>query len=144
MTIEVLFTIVIVLLMLELVIVSMGAFGFIAFGFFLYALMTMHQTGIETFYGMGFTTIAAIGLSIFTIFAIGGFYAFKSFKKKISVGIESMKGQPAKVTQWHKTRGRIEYEGEDWRATSHDAFAIGDTCIITGYKHMTLTVKKDN
>jgi membrane-bound ClpP family serine protease len=142
MTVETLFIIAAVFLALELIVVSMGALGFIAFGCFLYALFIMHQTGIETFYGLSFEAIAAIGLSIFTLFAVGGYFAYKSFRKKISVGIESMTGEPAVVTQWKGNHGKIEYEGEDWRAASTHTFKIGDICTITGYKNMTLTVEK--
>jgi len=142
MSIETLFIIAVVFLVLELIVVSMGALGFIAFGCFVYALFTMHQTGIESFYGLSFEVITAIGLSIFAIFTVGGFFAYKSFNKKISVGLESMIGKPTTVKKWSGSSGRIEYEGEDWRASSDDTFKSGDICIITGYKNMTLTVKK--
>ena len=141
MSVETLFIIAAVFLLLELIVVSMGALGFIAFIAYIYGLIIMHQSGSD-FYGLSFEVVLAIGLTIFLLFAIGGFFAYQSFKKKISVGLESMIGEPAVVTRWTANHGKIEYEGEDWRAASTDKFKVGDICIITGYKNMTLTVKK--
>ena len=104
----------------------------------------MYQAGMTEFHGFSFPAILVIGVSIFSLFAAGGYVAYRAFRKKISVGIESMIGQSAKVTSWSNGTGKIEYEGEDWRASSDDGFAKGDTCTITGYNKMTLTVKKGN
>lgn len=144
MSVETLFLIAIVFLAMELVVTSMGVLGFLAFLAFIYGLFIMHETGMTDLYGMSFEAIAGLGTSIFVIFAIGGYFAFKSFGKKIETGIEAMLHSSVHVTQWKGTKGKVEYEGEDWRATSDDAISKGDSVTITGYKNLILTVKKDD
>lgn len=143
MTVEFLFIIAFILLAIELIVVSMGAFGIIAFIAFIYGLVLMQQHGMDDFYGLNFEIVAAIGFSIFVLFAVGGYYAFKAFGKKIETGIESMIGKSATVTQWAGRKGKIIFEGEDWRASASNTFKNGDTVIITGYKNLTLTVEKE-
>lgn len=143
MSVTTLFIIAVFLLVAEALIFSMGVLGFIAFLAFSYGLFTMHETGMTDFHGIEFEFVAAIGFSIFVIFAVGGYFAYRSFNKKISVGLESMIGSKATIKQWADQKGQIIYEGEMWRATSTDTFEPNDTCIITDYNNMTLTIKKD-
>jgi membrane-bound ClpP family serine protease len=143
MSVTTLFIIVICLLIAEIIIFSMGIFGFLAFCAFVYALFVMHQSGMTDFHGVEFEIIAISGFSIFTLFAVGGYYAYKSFNKKISVGLESMIGNKATIKEWKNNSGKILFEGELWRATSQEIFEIDETCIIKNYNHMTLTIEKD-
>jgi membrane-bound serine protease (ClpP class) len=144
MSVETLFLIAIVFLAMELIITSMGVLGFLGFIAFMYGLYIMHMTGMDSLYGIDFEIVAALGLSIFIIFAIGGFYAYRAFGKKIETGIESMLGDKAEVVSWKNGKGKIVYEGEDWRAQSEDDLTKGDNVKITGYKKLTLTVEKEN
>ena len=94
----------------ELIVVSMGALSiaFIAYVWPCY----LQQTGMTDFYGLSFEAVLAIGLLLF-LFALGEFVAYKSFRK-VSVGLESMIGEPAVVTLgWELWQN--EYEGEDYR-----------------------------
>lgn len=144
MSVTTLFIIALALLITEVFVVSMGILGFLAFCAFAYGLIIMHQTGMADFYGVGFEFVIVIGLSIFALFAIGAYFAYKSFGKKVSVGVESMVGAKAVVVQWNDNHGKILFEGENWRAASTDTFNDGDICRITGYNNMTLTIEKDD
>lgn len=144
MSVGTLFLIAVALLIMELVVVSMGALGFLAFCAFIYGLYIMHDTGMTELYGVHFDVIAGIGTSIFVMFAIGGYFALKAFGRKIETGIESMMDKPATVSKWSGHSGKIVFEGEDWRAQCDTPLSKGDTVIITGYEKMTLTVKKDD
>ncbi|PCH99544.1 MAG: hypothetical protein COB76_05485 [Alphaproteobacteria bacterium] len=143
MSVETLFLAAIVLLAMELVVVSMGSLGFLGFLAFLYGLFTMHESGMDNLYGVSFATIAGLGSSIFIIFSIGGYFAFKAFGKKIETGTEAMMGKLVTVTQWSGKKGKVVFEGEDWRAKSTDTISKGDIVAITAYKNLTLTVKKE-
>lgn len=143
MSVETLFLIALVFLALELIVTSMGALAFIGFITMTYALWTMHHAGMTDLYGVGIQSIAVIGITLLILYAVGGYFAYKSFGKKIETGVESMIGETVTVTQWQGTSGKVEFEGEDWRAESDASFSKGDNAIITAYDTLTLTIKKD-
>lgn len=144
MSIEFLFILAFILLLLELVIPSLGTLGVAGFIAFVAGMVGMLNQGITEFYGLSVEMVAAIGLSVFAIFGIGSYFIYKSFRKKVQTGIESMIGKTATVTSWDGLKGKIAYEGEDWRATSLATLSAGDTVRITQYNNLTLTVEKDS
>jgi len=144
MTIEVLFLIAFILLILEAFIPSLGLLGFGGFVAFICGLVVMINSDIDTLYGLSFGAIAALGCLIFLSFAVFGFFAYRSFRKKITTGAEAMIGQIAAVTSWNDTKGKVVFEGEDWRAISQTSLKKGDIVRITELNKMTLTVEKEN
>lgn len=144
MTVEALFLIAFILLILEAFIPSLGLLGLGGFIAFLAGLVVMVQSDMRSFYGLSFEAIAALGCLIFLTFGIFGYFLYRSFRKKVETGTESMIGQNATVKSWQGEKGKIVFEGEDWRAKSESAIKKGDTVRITGYRNMTLTVEKES
>ena len=142
MSVETLFLIALVFLALELIVTSMGALAFIGFIVMTYGLVTMYQTGMTDLYGVGIQSIAVIGLTLLILYVVGGYFAYKSFGKKVETGVESMIGTQVTVTKWQGNAGQVNFEGEDWRAESNDPISKGDTVTIADYKNLTLTVNK--
>ena len=145
MTVETLFLLAFILLIAEAFIPSLGLLGLGGFIAFVCGLVLMRQSGMSDLYGLSFEAVAALGCLVFLIFAVFGYFVVKSFRKKVTTGLEYMIGQKAEVTCWKpdKGKGKIMFEGEDWRSVSKDFLALGDRVVITGYDKMTLTVKKD-
>jgi len=103
-------------------------------------LLLMSDSG--DFYGLSIEIVIAIGLLIFITFAIFGYYVLKIYKRDKTTGIESMIGKQVMVIAWTGNKGRIEYEGEAWRAIGDGDIQSGDAVTILDYQNMTLTVKK--
>lgn len=143
MTVEALFLIAFILLILEAFVPSLGIFGLGGFIAFVSGLVVMFNSDMGTFYGLSFGAIAALGCLIFLSFAVFGIFAYRSFRKKVTTGTEAMIGQSATVTIWNGHKGKVVYEGEDWRAASDNIFKKGDIVRITGLDKMTLTVEKE-
>lgn len=144
MTVEALFLIAFVLLILEAFIPSLGLLGLGGFIAFITGVVVMFNSDMGTFYGLSFESITALGCLIFMAFAVFGVFAYRSFRKKVETGTESMIGQTATVSTWKNDSGKIVFEGEDWRAKSTTSFSKGDTVRITGYSKMTLNVEKED
>lgn len=142
MSVETLFLIAFILLIAEAFIPSLGLLGFGGFIAFVSGVIVMINSDMTHFMGLSIQSIIALGTLVFLSAAIFFVFLIKSFKKRISTGIEYMKGEPAAVKKWKNGKGLIEFEGEDWRAVSDDEIKSDDTVIITGYNKMTLTVEK--
>lgn len=142
MSVETLFIIAVILLVLEIFVPSMGIIGFGAFLSFVTGVVILIQTETSEFYGISIQAIIALGCLVFLAFACCGYFLFKSHRKPVETGVESMIGQKATVKSWSKSSGIVVFEGEEWRATSDDPLKSGDTTIIDSYTQMTLTVKK--
>ena len=140
MTVETLFLIAFILLIAEAFIPSLGLLGFGGFIAFVVGVVTMISADMTHFLGLSLQSIIALGTLIFSSAAVFGFFLFKSFRKRISTGIEYMRGENAEVVSWKNDKGNIIFEGENWRAISDDTLKSGDTITITGYNKMTLTV----
>jgi membrane-bound serine protease (ClpP class) len=143
MSVETLFIVAFILLITEAFVPSLGLIGLGGFIAFVMGVTIMIMDGQSEFYGLSIESVIALGTLIFFAFALFGYFALKSFKKKISTGIEYMQGQSATVKSWNGTSGFIIFEGEDWRAISDMTLNEGDIVIITGYNKLTLTVTKD-
>jgi membrane-bound serine protease (ClpP class) len=144
MSVEALFITAIALLLLELFVPSAGLLTFGGFAAFCTGVVILLANGAGEFYGLSVEVVIAIGLLIFVTFAIFGFYILKTYKKAPKTGVEAMIGQQAEVTSWSKTKGKVFFDGEDWRALSDTSFNKGDIVTITQHNKMTLTVKKES
>ena len=142
MSVETLFTIAFILLIAEAFIPSLGLLGFGGFIAFVSGVIVMINADMTHFMGLSIQSIIALGTLVFLSAAIFFVFLIKSFKKRISTGIEYMKGETATVKTWKNGKGTIEFEGEDWRAVSDNTLKSGDIVTITGYHKMTLTVEK--
>lgn len=143
MSVETFFLIAFILLIAEAFIPSLGLLGFGGFIAFVAGVVTMINSEMTHFLGLSIQSIIALGTLIFLSAAVFGFFLFKSFRKRVSTGIEYMKGEKATVKTWKNDKGTIEFEGEEWRAVSDDNFKSGDIAVITGYTKMTLTIEKE-
>lgn len=143
MTVEALFIVAFILLLLEAFVPSLGILGLGGFIAFVSGLIVMVNSDMAHFYGISFGAITAVGCLIFLSFALFGVFAYRSFRKKVTAGAEAMIGSPAAVTSWNGHKGKVVYEGEDWRAVSDNTFKKGDTVHITALDKMTLTVEKE-
>jgi len=144
MSVEVLFLIAIILLIMEAFVPSLGLLGLGGFITFVSGVILMVNNGQPDFYGLSIQSVIALGGLIFASFAVFGYFVLKSFQKKVETGVEYMIGQTATVKTWKDNNGIITFEGEDWRATSTDTITINDKIVITAYNKMTLTIKKEN
>jgi len=144
MSVGTLFLIAFILLILEALIPSLGLLGLGGFIAFVSGVTMMISAEMTHFYGLSIQSIIALGALIFISAAVFGYFVLKSFRKKAETGLEGMIGQKAEVTSWKGDKGKIIFEGEDWRAISDAPLEKGDYVTITTYHKMTLTVKKEN
>ncbi len=142
MSVETLFLIAFILLIAEAFIPSLGLLGFGGFIAFVGGVIVMINNDMTHFMGLSLQSVIALGTLVFLSAAIFFVFLIKSFKKRISTGIEYMRGERAEVTSWKNRKGQIMFEGETWRAISDDKIVAGDDVTITGYHKMTLTVEK--
>lgn len=144
MSVEFLFLIAFILLLVEMVVPALGIFGVASFIAFITGLVGMVLQGREDFYGLSFEMVTAIGITTFIIFAATVYFVYKAIGKKNQTGVEAMIGQTVTVKSWKGQSGLITYEGEDWRAKSDDKLVSGDMVRITKYNNLTLTVEKES
>ena len=143
MSVEALFVTAAVLLLIELFVPSAGLLTFGGFAAFCAGVIILLLSDATEFYGLSVEIVAAIGLLIFAIFAMFGYYVFKIYKRKTTTGTEAMIGDTATIKSWKGTSGIVTYEGEDWKAKSDSDFKKGDMVMITELNKMTLTVQKE-
>lgn len=86
--------------------------------------------------------IITVILVILLLAFIIGKLIFKDFRKKPETGMEKLLGMTAEVKIWKGSRGKIFVNGEFWDALSEEDLLPGDAVTITGFKDMTIYVKK--
>ncbi len=143
MSVEALFITAIVLILLEVFIPSLGLLTFGGFVAFSTGIIILFMSDATDFYGLSFEVVAAIGLLIFITYVILGYYVLKIYKRKTTTGVEAMIGQQVMVIAWTGNKGRIEFEGEAWKAVGEGDIQSGDAVTITDMNKMTLTVLKE-
>jgi membrane-bound serine protease (ClpP class) len=144
MSVEALFITALVLILIEIFVPSAGLLTLGGFVAFCAGVILLLMSDTTHFYGLSVEIVIAIGLLIFITFAAFGYYVLKIYGRKTTTGVESMIGKDVAVLDWKGSEGRVEYEGEAWRATSDDNIKKGDNVTIQNYHNMTLTVKKEN
>jgi membrane-bound serine protease (ClpP class) len=142
MTIEALFITALALIIIEIFVPSAGLLTFGGFVAFCAGLILLFLSDTQNFYGLSVESVGAIGVLIFITFFAFGYYVLKIYGKKITTGVESMIGKEVMVIAWTGNKGRIEYEGEAWRAIGDGDIKSGDVVLIQGYDNMTLSVTK--
>jgi len=145
MSVEALFITAFVLILLEIFIPSLGLLTFGGFAAFATGIILLFLNDIDNFYGINREIVAGIGALIFITFAIFGYYIQRTYRTKTTTGVEAMIGQDVMVIAWSGNKGRIEFEGEAWKAVGEGDIKSGDAVTIKNHDKMTLTVtKKDN
>lgn len=144
MSVEALFITALVLILIEIFVPSAGLLTLGGFVAFCVGVVLLLLSDVTHFYGLSVESVIAIGTLIFITFAAFGYYVLKIYGRKTTTGIESMIGQQVMVIAWTGNKGRIEFEGEAWRAIGEGDITSGDAVTIIEYDNMTLTVKKES
>ena len=144
MSVEALFITALVLVLIEIFVPSAGLLTLGGFVAFCAGVILLLMSDTTHFYGLSVEIVIAIGVLIFITFAAFGYYVLKIYGRKTTTGIEAMIGQEVMVIAWTGNKGRIEFEGEAWRAVGDGDIQSGDVVRILDYDNMTLTVKKEN
>ncbi len=77
------------------------------------------------------------------LFALTAFLTVKTYKKKISVGTESMIGDTGHIVEWKNNKGRIRVQGEIWHAVSDEKLDLkkDDKVLISAIEDLNLKIK---
>ena len=142
-TILVLLILGLALMLLEAFAPAFGILGIAGAASFYTALVLAHHMG--SLYGVevDVPTLVATGVIGIVILGVSFYCTFKSRRRKISAGAETMTGMKARVLAWSGTTGRVHVDGEEWAATGPADLNTGTSVTIIARDNLTLTVKQD-
>ena len=142
MYVEILFTIALVLLVLEAFNPTKGILAIAGFIAYIYGIWILIDAGQDNFYGVSITNVIILGF-VFTIaLVLFIVYLKKALSKSPETGTEFLKGKSATVIQWANGSGSVFVDGETWRAVGPHDLAIDEIVTVTDYEKLTLTVEK--
>jgi membrane-bound serine protease (ClpP class) len=127
----------------EAFIPSFGIMGIGGFAAFIFGATIMFDTqnmpGMALDWGViwGMAALGAVVLGLVI------WMAYKSIRKKVSTGTESMVGEYARVVEWNGDKGRVHIQGENWTAISREKYQLseGDKVLVSAVDGLTLVVR---
>ncbi len=123
---------------------SFGLFGFAGIAATIIGIIQLHQTGYID--DLPISINALIGLSMIGIAlsALGGWYSYKLYKRKVTTGVEAMVGEHALVQVWQKKAGKVRIQGEDWQAYADEPLDLkkDDTVMIAKIDGLKIKIIK--
>ncbi len=128
-------------LILEIALPSFGLFGFAGAAAILIGVVQLHQTGYIENMPLSIEAIIALALLFLLLSIIGGFIAFRMFRKKMTTGIEGMIGDTGRIIEWNNKSGHVFIQGENWRAYSDEPWKLKKDDAVFISKVENLRVK---
>lgn len=130
----------------EAFIPSFGVIGIGGFVAFVFGSTIMFDE--EKMPGLSLDWSAIWGVGILGLMVIGIIVSvtMKAIRSKVSTGIESMIGRPAKVVEWSRNAGKIQIQGEIWAAKSSEPFDLkkDDKVFVSAVKDLTVIVRTND
>lgn len=106
--------------------------------------VVLHHSGYLMEMRIGIEAIIGVVIAGLTLCALSGWLAWRAYRRKVSVGPESLIGETAEIVSWSGRKGRVRIQGEVWQASAAQdmMFSAGDVAIVRQIENLTLTVEK--
>lgn len=128
-------------LVMEFFLPAFGLFGFAGVSAILIGVVQLHQTGYIEKMPVSINALIVIAIFGLILSALGGFYTWKVYRKKITTGVEAMLGQKAVIVDWNEDKGHIFIQGENWQAYSDKKILLKKDDVVLVSKIDGLKIK---
>jgi membrane-bound serine protease (ClpP class) len=127
----------------ELFLPAFGLFGFAGVAALIIGTVILDQTGYITSLDLNIPLLLSVAVGGLALSGLGGWYAWKLHRRKISTGPESLLGDMAEIVNWSGTSGHVRIQGDIWQAYADTPFSgqTGDKVLVCLVDHVKLKIR---
>lgn len=124
------------LMFLELVLPTLGLLGIAGFAGFVWACYQLYL--VNALPG----ALVILGAAGALTLLVAGLLTWKSYRRKVTTGVESLIGSTGKIVEWQNDKGRVAVQGEIWQAEAETVLSLraGEPVKIIAVENLTLRI----